>query len=309
MDYFDKEDITMSDGEPMVDRFEEVFSKYRSKIDVEKVKTVVEWAKREASGETDIKILTKLFSCVDLTTLKAVDNDDTVLALVEKVNSFEEVYSELQPVASICVYPRYASIVSNSLDDDRVKTCCVAGGFPSAQTFPEIKIAEASLALHDGADEIDVVQNPGYILNGDYETLSDEINEIKEVCGDKTLKVIIETGALGSAENVKRASLIALYSGADFIKTSTGKEVAGADPESFCIMCQTIKEYAGETGGIVGIKAAGGISDYKKAMVYWYIVKHILGEEWLNNQRFRIGASSLANNLLSKIIGKECRHF
>ena len=289
-------------NEPTTDRFNEAFSKYNMKVDATKVKSIVEKARNDVQKEKNKETLKKIFSCIDLTTLKPTDNEDTVLAFVEKVNKMEDKYPDIPSVASICVYPCFASIVSKSLEVESVKTCCVSGGFPSAQTFFEVKVAETSLAIHDGADEIDIVQNAGRILNEDYETLAEETDELKAVCADKTLKVILETGALGSLENVKKASLMAMYSGADFIKTSTGKEVAGADPESFCVMCQTIKEYADETGRSVGVKAAGGISTVDDALLYWNIAKIILGKDWLNNTRFRIGASRLADSLLQEII-------
>ena len=295
--------------EPQTDRYNEVFSKYPENINPEWVKSTVKTAENKSNPKQDRETLIRLFNCIDLTSLKTTDNEDTILSLVEKVNSFEEKYPDLKPVASICVYPCYARIVSRSLEVEEVKTCCVAGGFPSAQTFPEVKIAETSLAIHDGAEEIDIVQNPGHILNGDYETLAQETDELKAVCGDKTLKVIIETSALGNLENVRKASLTALYSGADFIKTSTGKDDHTADPESFCVMCRTIREYADETGRNVGIKAAGGISTSSQALLYWTIVKNVLGKEWLNNRLFRIGASRLANNLLSEITGEIKNHF
>lgn len=288
-------------NEPTTDKFNEAFSKYNMKVDTAKVKSFVEKAKNDVLKEKSKETLKKIFSCIDLTTLKPTDNEDTVLAFVEKVNQMEDKYPDIPSVASICVYPCFASIVSRSLEVESVKTCCVSGGFPSSQTFFEVKIAETSLAVHDGADEIDIVQNAGRILNEDYETLAQETDELKAVCADKTLKVILETGALGSLENVKKAALIALYSGADFIKTSTGKEVPGADPESFCVMCQTVKEYADETGRNIGVKAAGGISTIEDALLYWTIAKNILGKEWLNNTRFRIGASRLADNLLAAI--------
>lgn len=308
MEWNDENDV-LKQMEPQTDRYNEVFSKYPEKISPEWVKSTVEWAEKEACKKTEKETLVRLFNCIDLTSLKTTDNEDTILSLVEKVNSFEDTYPDLKPVASICVFPCYAGIVSSSLEVENVRTCCVAGGFPSAQTFPEVKIAETSLAIHDGAEEIDIVQNPGHILNGDFETIAQETDELKAVCGDKTLKVIIETCALGTLENVKKASLTALYCGADFIKTSTGKDGNVADPESFCVMCRTIREYADETGRFAGIKAAGGINSVKDALVYWKIVEKVLGKEWQNNNRFRIGTSRLANLLLTEITGKECTHF
>ena len=289
-------------NQPTTDKFNEAFSKYNMKVDAAWVKATVEKARKEIAGVHDKETLKKIYSCIDLTTLKPTDNEDTVLAFVEKVNQLEDKYPDLPSVASICTWPLYAKTVSSSLEVESVKTCCVSGGFPSSQTFFEVKIAETSLALHDGADEIDIVQNAGHILNSDYDTLSDEIDELKSLCADKTLKVILETGALGSLDNVKKAALIAMYSGADFIKTSTGKEVPGADPESFCVMCKTVREYADETGRTIGVKAAGGISTVEDALLYWIIAKIVLGKDWLNNTRFRIGASRLADTLLQEII-------
>ena len=301
MEFYDEMEES-SVNEPTTDKFNEAFSKYNMKVDAAWVKSVVEKARKEKATGHDRETLKKIFNCIDLTTLKPTDNEDTVLAFVEKVNKMEDDYPDLPSVASICTWPLYAATVSRSLEVENVKTCCVSGGFPSSQTFFEVKVAETSLALHDGADEIDIVQNAGHILNGDYETLADEIDELKALCADKILKVILETGALESLDNVKKAALIAMYSGADFIKTSTGKEVPGADPESFCVMCKTIREYADETGRSVGVKAAGGISTVDDALLYWTIAKIVLGKDWLNNTRFRIGASRLADTLLKEII-------
>lgn len=300
MEYYDELEQNQV-NEPTTDKFSQAFSKYNMNVDSAWVKSVIEKAKKEILSGRDKETLKKIFSCIDLTTLKPTDNEDTVLAFVEKVNKMEDKYPDIPSVASICVYPCFAQIVSRSLEVESVKTCCVSGGFPSAQTFFEVKVAETSLAIHDGADEIDIVQNAGRILNEDYETLAEETDELKAVCADKTLKVILETGALGTLDNVKKAALIAMYSGADFIKTSTGKEVPGANPESFCVMCKTVREYADETGRNVGIKAAGGISTVDDALLYWTIAKLVLGKDWLNNTRFRIGASRLADTLLNEI--------
>lgn len=300
MEYYD--DLEQNQvNEPTTDKFSQAFSKYNMNVDSAWVKSVIEKAKKEIISGGDKETLKKIFSCIDLTTLKPTDNEDTVLAFVEKVNKMEDKYPDIPSVASICVYPCFAQLVSRSLEVESVRTCCVSGGFPSAQTFFEVKVAETSLAIHDGADEIDIVQNAGRILNEDYETLAEETDELKAVCADKTLKVILETGALGTLDNVKKAALIAMYSGADFIKTSTGKEVPGADPESFCVMCKTVREYADETGRNVGVKAAGGISTVDDALLYWTIAKLVLGKDWLNNTRFRIGASRLADTLLNEI--------
>ena len=177
----------------------------------------------------------------------------------------------------------------------------VAGGFPSSQTFSEVKIAETALALQEGATEIDIVLSIGKLLSGDYESLCDEIQELKDLCGDRTLKVILETGILRSAENIRKAAILSMYSGADFIKTSTGKEAVGATPEAAYIMCRTIKEYHAKTGRKIGFKAAGGISTIDDALLYYTIVEETLGKEWLDSKLFRIGTSRLAATLLNEI--------
>ena len=192
---------------------------------------------------------------------------------------------------------------------ENVGIACVSGGFPSSQTFQEIKIAETAMAVHEGATEIDIVLSVGKFLSGDYEGVCDEIQELKSVCGEKHLKVILETGALKTAENIKKASVLSIYSGADFIKTSTGKESPAATPEAAYVMCQTIKEYYQKTGRKIGFKPAGGINTVHDALVYYTIVKELLGEEWLNNELFRLGTSRLANLCLSEIVGEEVKFF
>lgn len=250
-----------------------------------------------------------LFNTIDLTTLKATDSPQSVAAFTERVNAFEEEYPELPNVAAICVYPNFAQIVRTVLDVSEVDVACVSGGFPSSQTFTEVKIAETALAVDGGADEIDIVLNVGNFLDGDYEEVCDEIAEQKTACRDARLKVILETGALKTAENIKAASVLALYSGADFLKTSTGKEFLGASLEATYVMCQAIKEYYEKTGTRVGFKAAGGVATTADAVKYYTIVKEVLGEEWLTNEYFRLGASRLANNLLGDILGKEIKFF
>ena len=268
----------------------------------EKVKEIIA-RKVEANNSTEVKKF--LFGCIDLTTLKCTDNEESVLKLTEKVNELEDKYPEIPSVAAICVYPNFAKIVSESLEVESVGVACVSGGFPSSQTFQEIKVAETAMAIHEGATEIDIVMCVGKFLSGDYESVCDEIQELKSICGESTLKVILETGALGSAQNIKKASILSIYSGADFIKTSTGKESPAATPEAAYIMCQTIKEYYEKTGNKIGFKAAGGINSVHDALVYYTIVKEILGEEWLTNELFRIGTSRLANVLLSDITGND----
>lgn len=250
-----------------------------------------------------------LFNTIDLTTLKSTDSPQSVAAFTERVNAFDEQYPDMPNVAAICVYPNFAQVVRTVLEVSDVDIACVSGGFPSSQTFPEIKIAETSLAIEGGADEIDIVLNLGNFLDGDYEEVCDEISEQKEACRDGRLKVILETGALKTAANIKAASVLSLYSGADFLKTSTGKEYPGASLEAAYVMAQAIKEYYGATGRRVGFKAAGGVATTEDAVKYYTVIKEVLGEEWLTNEYFRIGASRLANNLLSNILGKETKFF
>lgn len=271
-----------------------------------KVKEIVD-TKVEANNTLEVKKF--LFNCIDLTTLKCTDSEESVLAFTEKVNEFDECYPDLENVAAICVYPNFAKIVSQSLEVEKVGIACVSGGFPSSQTFQEIKVAETALALHDGATEIDIVLSVGKFLSGDYESVCDEIQELKSICGEKHLKVILETGALKTSENIKKASILSIYSGADFIKTSTGKESPAATPEAAYVMCSTIKEYYAKTGTKIGFKPAGGINSVNDALVYYTIVKEVLGEEWLTNELFRLGTSRLANLLLSEIVGEETKFF
>ena len=250
-----------------------------------------------------------LFNCIDLTTLLATDSPRSVADFTERVNAFEEEHPEMKNVAAICVYPNFAQVVRAVLEVSSVDIACVAGGFPSSQTFPEVKVAEVALAVEGGADEIDIVLNVGYFLDGDYESLCDEIAEIKHSCRDARLKVILESGALKTAENIRNAAILSMYSGADFIKTSTGKEYPGADLQAAYVMCQCIKEYYEKTGRMVGFKPAGGVRTPEDAVGYYCIVREVLGEKWLTNEYFRLGASGLANNLLTAITGTETKFF
>ena len=270
------------------------------------VKKLIE-EKVEQNNTPEVKKI--LFNCIDLTTLKCTDSEESVLKFTEKVNEFEDKYPDLKNVAAICVYPNFAKIVSQSLEVENVGIACVSGGFPSSQTFQEIKVAETAMAIHDGATEIDIVLSVGRFLSGDYEGVCDEIQELKSVCGDKHLKVILETGALKTAENIKKASILSMYSGADFIKTSTGKESPAATPEAAYVMCSTIKEYYQKTGRKIGFKPAGGINTVHDALVYYTIVKELLGGEWLTNELFRLGTSRLANLCLGEIIGEDIKFF
>lgn len=291
-------------------KYEMALGKYNTALNDDEIAARVSHIIEEHVAENDtLEVKKFLFNCIDLTTLKCTDSETSVMKFTEKVNEFDDKYPDLKNVAAICVYPNMAEIVNDTLEADRVKIACVSGGFPSSQTFMEVKVAETAMALHSGADEIDIVIPVGKFLSGDYEGMCDEIQELKDVCGEKQLKVILETGALGSASNIKKAAILAMYSGADFIKTSTGKEQPAATPEAALVMCQAIKEYYLETERKVGFKPAGGLNTVHDALVYYTIVKEILGKEWLCNDLFRLGTSRLANRLLSDILGEETKFF
>ncbi len=294
----------------MTDKYHDTVAQSQVTTDDDKVRAEVEKIisdNIEAARTTDVYKF--LFNCIDLTTLKSTDSQQSVAKFTERVNDFEQEHGDLPNVAAICVYPCFSPVVRTVLDVSEVNIACVSGGFPSSQTFPEVKVAETALAVEGGADEIDIVLNLGNFFDGDWEEVCDEISEIKHACRDAHLKVILETGALKTAENIRAASILAMYSGADFIKTSTGKEISGASLEAAYVMCKCIKEYFDKTGRMVGFKPAGGVSTTEEALGYYCIVKAVLGDKWLNNEYFRIGASRLANNLLSDILGTPTKFF
>lgn len=294
----------------MADKYHGTVAKSNVLTDDEKVKAeVVKILADEKESNRSLDTMKFLFNCIDLTTLKATDSPQSVAQFTERVNQFEQDHGDLPNVAAICVYPNFSPVVRTVLDVTEVNIACVSGGFPSSQTFPEVKVAETALAVEGGADEIDIVMNLGNFLDDDWEEVCDEIAELKHACRDAHLKVILETGALRTAERIRAASILAMYSGADFIKTSTGKEFDGASLEAAYVMCQCIKEYYEQTGRMVGFKPAGGVRTADEALAYYTIVKHVLGEKWLDNEYFRIGASGLANNLLSVILGEETKYF
>lgn len=291
--------------------------KYHEVIDKSKVTTDDAFVEAEVKNLIDKnlskystpEVYKQLFNCIDLTTLRATDSPRSVADFTERVNQFETEHPEMPNVAAICVYPNFAQVVRAVLEVSEVDIACVSGGFPSSQTFPEVKVAETALAVAGGADEIDIVINVGDFLDGDYESVCDEIAELKEATRDGRLKVILESGALKTAENIRNASLLAMYSGADFIKTSTGKEYPGASHVAAYVMLHAIKEYYEATGRMVGFKPAGGVRTPEDAVGYYILVKEILGDKWLTNEYFRIGASGLANNLLTAIFGTETKFF
>jgi deoxyribose-phosphate aldolase len=293
-----------------MNKYIETLSQYNIVLDDQEVKNnVIEILKQNFDEANNKEVYQLLLNCIDLTSLNNTDNTKQIIEFVEKVNKFDEVYPQLKNVAAICVYPNFAEAVRSHLEVGSVNIAVVAGGFPFSQTFTEIKVAETSLAIIDGADEVDIVINLGNFFSGELEEMTDEISEIKDSCRDAHLKVILETGALKSASNIKKASLLSIYSGADFIKTSTGKIEPAATLEAAYVMCEAIKEYYDKTGKTIGFKAAGGIVTTADAVNYYCIVKAILGEKWLTNELFRLGASRLANNLLTDILGEEIKFF
>ncbi len=293
-----------------MDKYEEMLSRYTTDLNDAEVITAVEKIVRDNFDANNTPEVHKfLFNCIDLTSLYSEDNAETIARFTKRVNDFEEEHPEMPNVAAICVYPNLAGVVRANLEVSSVNIAAVSAGFPTSQTFVEVKVAETALALSDGADEIDIVINLGNFLGGNYEDMCQEIEELKATCGDAHLKVILETGALKSASNIKKASLLSIYSGADFIKTSTGKTEPAATLEAAYVMCQAIKEYYDATGTMIGFKPAGGISTTADAVKYYSVVKAVLGEKWLTNEYFRIGASRLANNLLSDIWGTPTKFF
>ena len=296
--------------EPETSKYEQALKKYDLNLSDEAVKEAVAKIIAEKVPENDTTEVKRfLMGSVELTSLSTTDSEESILRFTERVNAFEDTYPDLPHVATICVYPCFAHIVSQSLVVEGVEVACVSGSFPSSQALIEVKVAETALAIKDGATEIDIVMSVGKFLSGDYETLCDEISELKATCGDHKMKVILETGCLKTAANIKKASLLAMYAGADYIKTSTGKLEPAATPEAAYVMCQAIKEYYNETGIQIGFKPAGGMHTVHDALVYYTIVKEILGEKWLTNQWLRLGTSRLANLLLSEVTGEEVKFF
>ena len=291
-------------------KYEKALALYQTELNDQEVREAVRKIIAERVHENDTPEVKKfLLGSVELTTLKTTDSEESVMAFTEKVNQFDDAYPDLPHVATICVYPNFANTVAETLEVDGVEIACVSGSFPSSQTFTEIKIAETALAIKDGATEIDMVMPVGKFLSGNYEDVADEIAEMKAVCGEHKMKVILETGCLKTASNIKKAAIIAMYGGADYIKTSTGKVEPAATPEAAYVMCQAIKEYYEKTGIQIGFKPAGGLNSVMDALIYYTIVKEVLGNEWLTNQWFRLGTSRLANLLLSEVLGREEKFF
>lgn len=291
-------------------KIEEALGKYNLELTDEQVasetKALLDAHLQENMNQDVYKFL---MGSIEPTTLKTTDSDRSVMEFTEKVNKFDSEYPNLPHVATICVYPCFAAAVKNVLQVDGVEIACVSGSFPSSQACIEVKTIETALAIKDGATEIDMVLSVGKFLDGDYETICEEISEMKATCGDCAMKVILETGDLRNAKDIKTASILAMYSGADYIKTSTGKEKVSATPEAAYVMCQAIKEYYEETGIQIGFKPAGGLNTVEDAVKYYTIVKEVLGDKWLTNKWLRLGTSRLANLLLSAVEGQEIKFF
>ena len=291
-------------------KYEKALELYETNLKDAEVQAAVKRIIEEKVPQNDTLDVKKfLFGSIELTTLSTTDTEEKVLRMVEKVNRFDREYPDIPHVAAVCVYPVFTELVSKSLEVDGVEITNVCGNFPSSQARMEVKVAETQLAVADGATEIDIVLPVGKFLSGDYEGVCDDISEMKQACGAAPMKVILETGDLETASNIKKAALLSMYAGADYIKTSTGKEKVSATPEAAYVMCQAIKAYHEKTGIQIGFKPAGGINTVMDAIIYYTIVQQVLGEQWLTNKWFRMGTSRLTNLLLSEILGKETKFF
>ena len=291
-------------------KYEKALELYETNLKDAEVQATVKRIIEEKVPQNDTLDVKKfLFGSIELTTLSTTDTEEKVLRMVEKVNRFDREYPDITHVAAVCVYPVFTELVSKSLEIDGVEITNVCGNFPSSQARMEVKVAETRLAVADGATEIDIVLPVGKFLSGDYEGVCDDISEMKQACGASPMKVILETGDLETASNIKKAALLSMYAGADYIKTSTGKEKVSATPEAAYVMCQAIKAYHEKTGIQIGFKPAGGINTVMDAIIYYTIVQQVLGEQWLTNKWFRMGTSRLTNLLLSEILGKETKFF
>ncbi len=286
-------------------KYSDILKDYKFNLSNDEIKDEIQ----KLQPKTDKETLKTLFSCMDFTSLNTTDNEENIQKIAKKLNAFENEFNEMPNVAAVCVYPSLIQPLQEYLTVNDIAIASVAGGFPSSQTFIEVKIAETALAVAEGAQEIDVVMPVGKFLESKYDEIGEELEEIKHSCRDAKLKVILETGALKSVSNIYNAAIIAIYAGADFIKTSTGKIEINATPEAAYIMCQSISDFYKKTNTKVGFKAAGGISTSKDAAVYFAIIEKLLGKEWLNRNHFRIGASRLANDLLNTIYNKEINYF
>lgn len=285
-----------------MDKYHEAFARFEvSQPDATVSRIVNDVLEKHSKENFTPDVLKLIHGCIDLTSLTSMDTKESIWKMVDQVNDYEGTRPDVPNVAAICTYPIFVETVKQALIAQDVKIASVAAGFPASQTFPEIKVAETAMAVMQGADEIDVVINLGYFMEDNYQELSEELQEIKDSCREAHLKVILETGALTTAENIRKAAILAVYCGADFIKTSTGKGYPGATPEAVYTMCQVVKEYHSIVGKQVGIKVSGGVRTAEEAVNYYTILKEVLGNEWLNKGLFRIGASSLVSDIEQRL--------
>jgi deoxyribose-phosphate aldolase len=276
---------------------------------VEEVAAKVEAARVAAKANENVDVYKFCYSTIDLTTLACTDSVETVTRFARRAAEFYLDYPHIPNVASICDYPPFVETVGLAVDGTPMRITSVSGGFPASQTFLEVKVLETAMAIENGADEIDIVINVGELLEGRLDEMASEIEVLREEASDVVLKVIIESGALKTPELIRKASLLSMMAGTDFVKTSTGKIDVAATPEAAVVMCEAIRDYYEKTGRKVGFKAAGGVRTAEDAALYYTIVEQTLGKEWLTPELFRIGASSVANNLISAIEGKEVKYF
>lgn len=265
--------------------------------------------KRSIKKESKMQALKLALSMVDLTTLEGKDSEGKVIQLCQKAKSPHPSIADIPRVAAVCVYPSMVRIAKKSLLGTKINVASVATAFPSGMAPLSIRIEDTKFAVDEGADEVDMVITRGAFLEGEYNLVFDEIAAIKEACGDAHLKVILETGELHTYENVRLASDIAMEAGADFIKTSTGKISPAATQPVTLVMLEAIRDYYYKTNKMIGMKPAGGIKTAKQAIQYLVLVKETLGAAWLNNEYFRFGASSLANDLLMQIVKQQTGHY
>lgn len=285
-----------------MDKYQEAFAQFKAPASENEISREVQKIIDEKAGKhLTANVLKKIHGFIDLTSLTSLDTKESIWKLVEKVNDYEGTRPDVPNVAAICTYPLFVDTVKQALTAQNVKIAAVSAGFPASQTFIEVKVAETALAVLSGADEIDIVLNLGYFMEENYQEIAEEIAEIKESCRTAQLKVILETGALVTAEFIQKAAILAIYSGADFVKTSTGKGFPGATPEAAYTLCKVIKTYYEATGRKIGLKVSGGVKTAEDAVIYYCIVKDILGEEWLTSDLFRIGASGLVTDIEQRL--------
>lgn len=292
-----------------MDRFDALFEKYDMNLDVNQIQADVKKILLDNYDKYNQKaIYSQILSMVDITSLNPTDSVKSITEFVEKINKFDAKFEILPHPAAICIYPKYVQTVKDNLIED-LEIASVAGGFPDANTFIEVKVAEVAMAVMEGATEIDVVIPSGQVINGEFEEIFEDLQEIKASCRGAKLKVILETGVLMDPVLIKKAALVAMNAGADFIKTSTGKVSIGATYEAVYVMAKAVSEYNTLNGTKVGIKVAGGVSTTEQAVSYYAIVAAVLGEDWLNANLFRFGASRLVNALISSLSGNEVKYF